>query len=210
MNESVVKKLFEKHCAGANMIINKNVSAEDGTVDYEIVFSEKRFGVEAKGTRSDVYSTIGQLLNAKRTYSHVYLLAPAGFIKKIWGILQETKTLTSVGLMAVGTDGVHIIKKPDSEIYYYKPPTKPPTKPTKKHILVNETDISIETHFKSQPFTVSDIAKHLNKPMADAYHRIARLKSAGMIEEVSRNTNPKTYRFVKSRNTNEKIELQHH
>jgi len=207
MNKSTVKKVFEKHCAETKTKINKDVLADGGTTDYEILAGEKRFGVEAKGTRSDVYSTIGRLLNAKRTHSHIYLLAPAGFIKKTWAVLQETKTLTSIGLMAVGTDGVHIIKKPDPETYYHRTPANPPKRAQKKHIVLNETDILAETHFKNQLFTISDMAKKLNTPMATAYHRIARLKAAGLIEEVSRSTNPKTYRFVKSKNINEKIEL---
>lgn len=210
MNESIVKKLFDKHCSDFRIEAQKEVLVENGRVDYEVLFDGKRFAVEAKGTRSDEYSAIGQLLNAKRTYSHVYLLAPISFLKKIWVIFLETNTLKTTGLMTVTSKGLHILKKPDPETYYYKPPvktSKTQKKSPKKWMFVNEIDIALESHFKNQVFTISDIAKKLNTSMSNAYHRIGRLKAAGMVEKMPYGNNPSVYRFVKSRKLDDAIEL---
>lgn len=208
MNEEYVKKLFEKHATNFRIVFEKEVPVENGKMDYEILSDNKRFAVEAKGTRSDEHSTIGQLLNAKKTYSHIYLLAPINFLKKVWNILQATNTLTRIGLMTVSTNGLHVLKKPDPESYYYNLPTKISRKKLeKKHMFIKEIDIDIESCFKDQIFTISDIARRLNITMRNAYHRIARLKAAGMIEEVSSGNNPKTFKFIKSRKIDETVEL---
>lgn len=207
MNEVIVKKFFEKYAIDSKIKIAKEVPVENGRIDYEILSDDKRFAVEAKGTRSDEHSTIGQLLNAKRTYSHVYLLAPISFLKKIWKILQETNTLTNIGIMTLGGKGLHILKKPDPETYYYNSPVKTSKKSTKKYMFINEAEINLESNLRNKIFTVSDIAKTLKLSMANAYHRLARLKASGMIEEVPYGGNPKRYRFIKSRKLDEKINL---
>jgi len=206
MNEIIVKKTFEKHCSDFKIPVEREVPVENGRIDYEILSDGKHFAVEAKGTRSDEYSAIGKLVNAKKTYSHIYLLAPMRFLEKLWKTLQETNTLTNIGLMAVTSRGLHILKKPDPEVYYYKPP-KSPKKSTKKWMFVSECDVLIESHFKDQLFTVADVSKKLNIPMGNAYHRIVRLKTAGMIEDVLNGFHPKTFRFVKSRKIDEMIQL---
>jgi len=207
VNESIVKRIFEKHASDSKLTIIKNVPIEDDRIDYEIVSGGKRFAVEAKGTRSDEYSTIGQLLNIKKTYSNIYLLAPLNFIKKVWKTLQETNNLTGIGIMTIGEKGVHVLKKPSPETYYYNQPVKLPKKSMGKQMFINEKDIVVETKINNKNFIVSDVAKILSIPMTDAYHRVARLKSAGMIEEVSFGGHPKTYRFVKSRKKDEVISL---
>ncbi|MDI6798446.1 MAG: winged helix-turn-helix domain-containing protein [Candidatus Aenigmarchaeota archaeon] len=207
MNEFIVKKIFEKHAKDFKINFAKEVPVENGKIDYEIFSSGKRFAVEAKGTRSDEYSTIGQLLNAKRTYSHVYLLAPVGFLKKVWKILKATNTITDIGLMTVSSKKLYILKKPDPKSYYYNPPVETPKKSTKKRMFINEAEINLESILRSKIFTVSDIAKTLNISMAKAYHRLARLKAVGMVEEVLYGGNPKRYRFIKSRRLGEKIDL---
>jgi len=207
MDEAIVKKLFEKHCIDFKIPFEKEVSIENSRVDYKITLDEKHAIVEAKGTRSDEYATIGQLLNAKRTHSHVFLLAPISFLKKIWNILDETNTLTSIGLMTVGTKNLHIIKHPTPENYYCKTPAKLPKTSKKRYMFVNETDIILESTFKGQLFSVADVSKKLNISMGNAYHRIERLKKVGMIEGVLNTTKPKSFRFVKSRNMDEMIEV---
>jgi len=206
MNESVIKKLFEKNIGPKTNIVREAL-VENGRVDYEIIFGKKRFAVEARGARSSEYSTIGRLVNAKRTYSHVYLLAPVNFLKKIWNTLQETSTLTDIGLMSVNNKGLHILKKPNPQNYYYKSPAKTTNKSTKKHMFVNNADAAVELHFKNHIFTVSGVAKMLKTSMRDSYHRIKRLKAIGMIEEVPYGGHPKTYKFVKSRKIGEVVEL---
>ncbi|HKZ45153.1 MAG TPA: helix-turn-helix domain-containing protein [archaeon] len=207
MNESTIKKLFEKNAADSKIKIAKDVPIENDRIDYEILSSGKQFAVEVKGTRSDENSTIGQLLNAKRTYSHVYLLAPISFLRKVERILQETNALTNIGIMTIDSKGLSILKKPNPEVYYYKPPVKTSKKSTKKHLFVNEAETNLESILKNKIFTVSDIAKTLNTSMANAYHRLARLKGAGMVEEVPHGGNPKKYRVVQSRKLGEKVDL---
>jgi hypothetical protein len=207
MNEAIVKKLFEKHCIDFKIPFEKEVSIENSRIDYEITLGEKHAVVEAKGTRSDEHITIGQLLNAKRTHSHVFLLAPISFLKKVWNILEETNTLTSIGLMTVGTKNLHIIKHPTPENYYRKTPAKLPKTSRKRYMFVNEADIILESAFRGQPFSVANVSKKLNISMGNAYHRIKRLKKAGMIEDVLSEMKPKSFRFVKSRNMDEMIEV---
>jgi hypothetical protein len=207
MNENIVKKLFEKHCTNFKIPFEKEVSIENARIDYEIILSEKHAVVEAKGTRSDEYMTIGQLLNAKRTHSHVFLLAPIKFLKKVWKILEETDTLTSIGLMTIGTKSLHIIKHPTPENYYCKTPIKLPKTSKKRYMFVNEADIILESAFKGQAFSIADVSKKLSISMGNAYHRIERLKKAGMIEDVLNGAHPKSFRFVKSRNMDEMIEV---
>jgi hypothetical protein len=209
MNEIIVKRIFEKHCADFKIPIEKEVPVENGRIDYEILSENRHFAIEAKGSRSDEYSTIGQLINAKRTYSHIYLLAPINFLKKVWKILQETNTLTDIGLMTVTSKGLHILKKPDPGSYFYNSPLKSPKseKSKKRYMFINENDVLIESHFKDQTFTIADIANKLGITMGKAYHRIIRLKAAGMVEEVPNGFYPKAYRFVKSRSIDEMIEL---
>jgi len=206
MNEIIVKKVFEKHCSDFKIPIEREVPVENSRIDYEILSDGKHFAVEAKGTRSGECSTIGQLVNAKKTYSHIYLLAPMCFLEKLWKTLQKTNTLTNIGLMTVTSRGLHILKKPDPEVYYYKPP-KSPKKSTRKWMFVNEYDVLIESHFKDQLFTVADVSKKLNITMGNAYHRIVRLKAAGMIEDTLTGFHPKSFRFVKSRKIDEMVQL---
>jgi len=207
MNEVIVKRIFEKHCLDFKIPIEKEVPIEGGRIDYEILSEDRHFAVEAKGTRSGEYSTIGQLINVKKTHSHIYLLAPINFLEKLWKTFQETNTLTTIGLMTVTRRGLHILKKPDPEVYYYKPPLNPPKKSNQKWMFVNEYDVLIESYFKNQSFSVADVSKKLNITMGNAYHRIVRLKAAGMIEEVLNGFHPKSFKFVKSRNVDEMIRL---
>lgn len=206
MNKEYVKKLFEKHATKNRIVFEKNVPIGNEIINYEILSDNKHFAVEANGSRAGEYSTIGKLVNAKKTYSHIYLLGPNNFLKKIWNTLLATNILTTIGLMTVSTNELHVLKKPNPVSYYYNPP-KISRKKLEKHMFINENDSDIESSFTDQIFTVSDISRRLKVNMRTAYHRIGRLKAAGMIKEVSSGSNPKTFRFIKSRKINEIIEL---
>jgi hypothetical protein len=209
MNEKIVKGFFERWLTGLNKEFEKDFSVTGGQIDYVVYDGEQIHGVEVKGTRSNIYVTVGQLINSLRTLSHVYLLAPMNYIKKIDKVISQSGISLPVGYIVPSKEGVVYLKKPTPQVYYYKKSDKVRLKlPHTKQLVINESDIKILEVFKGKTLTVAGAAKVLNISMTNASHRLARLRKAKKIEELTDgSTYPKAYKIVSDAKMEETISL---
>jgi hypothetical protein len=204
MDEKIVKELFEKFDNEFNKILEREVFFDGGgRIDYIATAAGKTVGIEVKGSRSEIYGSIGQLSVLKKIFSDLYLLAPLAFIKKFLRTTEGMSLLNEIGILIIAENQLHVLKRPETTHYYFKPnsdPKKPkslqPKKLPKKHLVVNENDIKVYKHFKDKIFTVVDIMSEFRLTRAMAYIRIARLKRAGKIKEVNPLENPRAWKFI--------------
>jgi hypothetical protein len=204
MDEKKVKELFEKFDNEFNKILEREAFFDGGRrIDYIATVAEKTVGIEVKGSRSEIYGAIGQLLVMKKVFSDLYLLAPLAFIKKFIKTTESTVLLNEIGILIIAENQMLVLKRPETAHYYFKPNIDPKKsrllqskKLPKEHLIVNENDIEVYKHFKDKIFTVVDIMTEFQLARAMAYIRIARLKRAGKIKEVNPLENPRAWKFV--------------
>lgn len=200
MNENKIRELFENGIHDFKTELQKDIPFYGNRkIDYTVKEGGLVIGIEVKGSRSNIYNTIGELFLMKQVFSHIYLLAPVNFIKKLTSVVGHTLLLAEIGLLAPDKNRIVVLKKPDVEEYYFKPLVKERKQPRslKNHLLINENDIEILKKFKDRVFTAVDISKEFNCTRTNAYRRIARLKKSGTIEQVVGVGNPKAYRIIK-------------
>lgn len=200
MNEEKLKKLFEKSKHEFKDELQKEFSVS-GTrkIDYISKKDDLVIGIEVKGSRSDLYGTIGQLFFFKKFFSHLYILAPLSFIKKITQTLQGTPLFNETGFLTINEDGLVSVKEPEIDSYYFQPSVKVKERKVLPRLqaIINENDIEIIKRFQNTIFTAVDISKEFNISRENSYRRINRLKKAGVIEELDIGNNPKTFKITK-------------
>jgi len=200
MNENKIKEIFEKtDHEFQNGLQKEFFITNTRRIDYISKKDNVIIGIEVKGSRSNLYSTIGQLFFFKKIFSHLYLLAPLNFIKKLTKIITGTPLFAEMGFLTMNKDRVMVIKKPDIDKYYFRPLEKPKEhkKPPRLQAIVNENDIEIIKKFQNKVFTAIDLSKEFNISRENAYRRITRLKKTGVIEELDKGSNPKVFRITK-------------
>lgn len=209
MNKKIVGSFFERWLLSFNKEFGKNITVAGGQVDYIIFDGEQTHGVVVKGTRSNIHTTVGQLVNSLRTLSHVYLLAPMNYIRKTDKVLSQSGVSIPIGYIVPNKDGVVYLKRPAQQVYYYKKPDKVRLKPPHtKQLVINESDIKILEWFKEKTLTVAGTSQILNVSMTNASHRLARLRKAKKIEELTDGSSyPKTYKIVADAKMGEIISL---
>jgi hypothetical protein len=204
MKESKVKEFFEKFNNHFDKILEHDAYFDGSRrIDYITIVGEKTAGIEVKGSRSELFGAIGQLLIMKKVFSELYLLAPLMFIKKFLKITDGIASLNEIGLLTISNNRLIVLKKPDAPEYYFKPRIDlkklravQPKKLPKEH-LVSENDRKVYQHFKERVFTVIDIMNEFQLTRAGAYMRISRLKRIGAITEENPLQNPRVWKFVK-------------
>jgi len=195
MKEIIIKQILENYFLANKFDFEKDVRIRNGDVDYVFQKNNKKHLIQVRSNRAKILTTIGQLINAKRTCSSVFLLAPEKFIQKFLEATTHSKELTDIGLMTVSGGDVKISREPFNENYYLNE-YLPSKQQTQKKILITEVDTQILTIFSKTPFLISDVAKLLNTNLALAQRRVLRLKKFGFIEEISQGY-PKAFRVCK-------------
>ena len=196
MQELKIKYIFENFLTEKKIPFERDFGIKDGTIDYKTLLNDKISLIEAKSDRSNVFRTIGQIINAKRTCSDVYLVAPAVFIKKIKKTCEESGHPFNFGLIEIDKGNVNIIKQPEGKYYFRNKETKR-RKTRPKGILVNEHDLAVLNDFEKQFFFISDISNKYKVSVSVAQHRVNRLRKACLIEETSDGGYPKAFKVIK-------------
>jgi hypothetical protein len=198
MKEDTLKEGFERTDHGFRAGMERE-RVLDGKrrIDYTTKHNGRVVGVEAKGSRSNMYNTIGQLFFYKKNLSHIYILAPMSFIKKLAQTIQGTQLLEETGFLTVSEGRIITIKEPNVSEYYFYPTQIRKIKQTPKlQAIVNENDIEVIKKFKSRAFTAADLSTAFGFTRENAYRRIERLRKAGVVEQLDTG-NPKTFRIIK-------------
>lgn len=195
MKEIIIKQILEKYYLFNKFNFEKDVRIKNGNINYVFEKNRKKHFLEVRSNRAKIFTTIGQLINAKQTCSSVFLIAPETFIRKFLEVTAHSKELSDIGLMTISGGDVKIIREPLNENYYLNE-YLPSKQQTQKKILITEADTQILTNFSKTPFLISDVAKLLNTNLALAQRRILRLKKFGFIEEISQGY-PKMFRVCK-------------
>ena len=201
MEENKVKELFEKFDNEFSKDLQKEVYFDGNRrIDYTVSTGNRVIGIEVKGSNSGIYTTLGQLLIMKKTFSDLYLLAPLYFIKKIIKTIQELNLLNEIGLLMIAKNSLIILKRPEILGYYYKPNVKQrkARKLPKNSPTINVNDIEVFQHFKDKTFTVIDMMNEFQLSRPSAYLRISKLKKIGVIDTSRPLQNPRAYKFIKS------------
>jgi hypothetical protein len=200
MEESIIKNKFENF----DHDFKDNLQHEfcffgNQRIDYVIKRDKKIIGIEAKGSRSDVKSAVGQLFFMKQVFSELYLLAPLNFIKKIISSCKETDFLENIGFITISKNSIVFLKHPQNLEYYFKPKAtiRKGREIPYEECVVNENDIKIIKQFCNKTFTIFDLMSAFNLRRENAYARIARLKRGGVLEIVNPSDNPRLYKITK-------------
>jgi len=207
MDEKDLKLAFEQWLTVSGKQFHREFPINGGRIDFVIDEEEKVCGVEIKGARANIYSTIGQLINALRTFSHLYLLAPIPLIEKIDQVLHGTGFQETIGYMTMEKNGFVYIKKASSPSYYFNSKIKIEKTPQPKIMIVSDADMQILETFKQEPLTIASVSKLLNISMTHAHKRVSRLKKAKLIEEINTGGYPKAFKVVKTSKPEEIISL---
>jgi len=195
MKEIIIKQILENYFLSNKFDFEREVRIKNGDVDYVFEKNSKKHFIEVKSNRAKIFTTIGQLINTKRTCSSVFLIAPEDFIQKFLEATAHSKELSDIGLMTISDGDVKTIREPLNENYYLNEYFSSKQQPQKK-ILITEADTQILTNFSKISFLISDVAKLLNTNLALAQRRILRLKNFGFIEEISQGY-PKAFKVSK-------------
>lgn len=207
MNELDYKKIIEKEFFRNKIKYQKEVPIKDGFIDYKVQINGKQVGVEVKINKSKLFSAIGQLVNAKRTFSHLILLAPIAFIKRFKKTIQAIDELNSIGFATIKDGQLKIIKQPTSTKYYFEgirriKSKKKSSKPT--YTYVTEKDIEVLSKFKNDRIMAFELAERLNTTISNAYAKLRRLKRMNMIKVIA-DSYPKTYKIINRKALGEKV-----
>jgi len=201
MNKEKLKELFEK-------INQENLEKEvfltkTKKIDYVLRKDNILIGVKVKGSRSNLYNSIGEMFFFKKFFSHLYLLAPLDFIKKLTQITKGTPLFKEIGFLTINNNELVVIKEPEVNEYYsqYQPIKLEEQKNSPKSQPIGKSCLEIIEKFQDKAFTVVDILKEFNLSRKNAYMRINYLKRLGIVEEMSTNTNPKMFRIINKPNT---------
>jgi hypothetical protein len=199
MEEGDIKQKFEMF----DNNFGKDVTKEfcyfgNQRIDYIVKTDKKVIGIEAKGSRSDIQSTIGQLFFMKQVFSELYLIAPLIFIKKIIGSCKDTNFLDGVGLITISKNSLVFLKHPQNAEYYFKGRIveRKTLRQSHEEYVINENDIEIIKHFYNKEFTIFDLMNAFKLRRDNAYVRIARLKRAGVLAIVNPSDNPRAYKIT--------------
>src|SRR3989304_2688606 len=88
MNEKTLQALFENFLIKEKIQYERGFKAHAYTIDFKVNIDGKICGVEAKSSKGNTFYALGQLVLAKRTFSHIYLLAPQEFLEKIQNVVD--------------------------------------------------------------------------------------------------------------------------
>lgn len=196
MNEITLQNLFENFLVKNNIQYKREFKAHAYVIDFKVKLNEKNCGVEIKSSKGNIFHMMGQLILAKKTFSHIYLLAPQEMLERVQDVVESI----GIGVIAFKEGEFSFLKEPKPSKYYFNPPesSKKPEfqKPKAKSVIVVDKDYSILVNFENKTFNHSDVVKFLKISGIDAYARIERLLKVGLLKEES-SFNPKGYSVKK-------------
>jgi len=199
MNEKTLQSFFENYLKSQKIQYKREFRTSMSIVDFNVLIDNKKCAIEVKSNKGKISNTLGQLILARKTFSHVYLLAPEPFLQKIEPLITGTKILKETGLITIKGGKFVFTKDPDPLKYYfnYNPPKRRKTFPQdRNYMTITDYDYRILVNYENKMFNVIDIMKKFNVTRVDAYKRIERLLKVGLIEELFP-FNPKSYRVTK-------------
>lgn len=199
MKEKTLQLLFENYLIKKRINYKKEFLCYSGLIDFKIEIDGRACGVEVKSSMSSLHTTIGQLVLAQKTFSHIYLLAPEDFLQEVEDIVLETGVLTNIGLIAFKEGDFAFIKEPSPKSYHFnqiekKKSANLPRKP--KTMSVGDLDLGIVSTFEKRIFDYNLLVSEIKISRSNANQRLKRLIKMGLIEEIS-SDNPKKYRVKK-------------
>jgi hypothetical protein len=170
----------------------------NGSIDFKVELEGKIVGIELKADRSNIFSAIGQLMNAKRTFSDVYLLSTENFYHKIREIMSELGIQDQFGFIVFKEGEFITLSEPKVKGHYFNEKYYKPCKEKKTKTLVLDKDILyfLERH-KDSPFFCYDLATEMKISMPHAQSKINKWKRFGLVEEISHIGLPKPFKIVR-------------
>lgn len=197
--EKLIQDLFEEHLKKLNLKYKRGCKIDNSFIDFLVDYSGKMYGVEIKSSFSKINSTIGQLINFSRFFSHLILVAPRDFLVRFEEVVKETNILKQIGMIAFENGDFIEVKKPKPEKYFLRIHAEMKEKRKIKEMFTKdrftEDEIKFFIKFKDRSFMVCDVVANLNKKRAAIYHFLSTLKKLGFIEEVA-GTYPKSFRIT--------------
>lgn len=196
MDEFNYKTLIEKSFQNNGVVFKKEFPLQYGFIDYCIDWGGKKCGVEVKTNKSKVFWSVGQIVNAKNTFSHIFLLAPMSFLKKFEKIAKTILDTLNIGLMTFEAGNTKVVKEPLPPEYYFEAQDclkKPKKKPN--CTFMTENDMEVLSMFENniiQPFV---LAKKMKMPVGNVYAKLSRLRRMGIIERIGEG-NPITFKII--------------
>jgi len=200
MNELIIQDLFERYLKDHKIIYKREYRLNNSFIDFVIKIEGKLIGVEIKTSYSNLYKTIGQLINFSRFFSHLILVAPKNFIEKINTIIKDSGVLNHIGFIIFENGEFQHLKKPNPPRYYFRGKTlKIKHTCSKKEFNISrfeKKELIFFKKYKNKWFMVSDIVENLKISFPAAYHFISSLRRFGFIKEVERGSHPKCFKFT--------------
>jgi len=204
LSENNLRKIFEKELMRKNIFFQKDVRINNISIDYLITRDDKKYVVQIKANHSSLHNTLGEIVAIHNSFSHVFLLATNHFMRKFHSLTKNIGWFQQIGLMIIKNGELKILQEAKSDSYYANKTTE--QRKPQNFTFVNDVDVKIFEKFKDTTFMVSNLAKELNITSTNAYQKIKRLKSMGLLEVVN-DWNPKIFRIKEAKKLGERVEF---
>jgi hypothetical protein len=196
--ESFLHEKYAEFLKQNNIPFELDVRILNGVVDFKVDFGGKFVGVQAKADRSNLFSALGQLMNARRTFSDIYLLSTEEFYNSIYEVFVEFGIQDNFGFIILKEGKFLTLSQPKTKEYYFNEKFYKPSLEKKTKVLaLDEPSMSFLKQHKDKPFFSSDISKELKISMALAQSRINSWRRFGLIENDPHVGIPKPFRVIK-------------
>ena len=198
--ETALHEKFIEYLNENKIPFEHEVGIRNAVIDFKARFNDRIVGIEVKSDRGNLFTTIGQLFNAQRTFSDVYLLSSENFYKNVYHFLSDLGFAEQFGFIILKNGKFEILSRPRTKEYFfrekfYKPPKEAKLK-TKNMLLDQEIINFLERH-KNSPFIVADVANEMKISMPFAQKRVAHWKKFGLILPINDIGFPKPFRVVR-------------
>lgn len=197
--ESVLHEKYIEYLKREKIQFEHEARIANGVIDFKVDFDNKTAGVEVKADRAKLFSTVGQMMSAKRTFSDVYLLSTEEFYNAISEILVEFGLQNSFGFIIFKNNSFVTLSKPRVKEYYFNSEYYKPRELKSKPKTLNtgpETITFLKKHL-NEPFMCIDIVREFKMGMEGAYKVVSRWKRFGLIELLPNSGLPKFYRVLR-------------
>jgi len=196
--ESVLHEKYIEYLKHEQIPFEHEARILNGVIDFKVEHEGKFVGVEVKADKSNLFSALGQLMNARTTFSDVYLLSTEEFYHTVYDIFLEFGLQNQFGFIVLKGEEFVTVSKPKTKRYYfneryYKPPKR---KKTKTLVMGEEIVRFLERH-KNELFFCSDVAKEMKISMPHAQSRIAHWRRFGLVKEAGHIGFPKPFKVLK-------------
>jgi hypothetical protein len=196
--ECVLHEKYIEYLKSKRNPFEHEVRILNGVIDFKVEIGKKIIGVEVKADRSNVFSALGQLMNARRTFSDVYLLSTEEFHNMIYSVLFGLGLYDRFGFIILKDGDFITLSEPKARGYYFNEKYCLPLKKKKaKTLITGKPTIDFLERHKNEPFFCFEVAKEMKISMPHAQQRVARWRRFGLVEEIRHAGLPKPFRVVK-------------